>query len=157
MSIRDRSKQLAYGGAAAVGITLGAAALAGAATSPDAPQEPPAASADEATNEAAEAATLQSQAAITAEEAQAAAEAANPDGTVDGVQLGDEDGTVVYEVAMTQPDGSAVEVKVDAGDATVLAQEADDHEGDEQGDEADEADEGPESGAEAEADAPTGN
>jgi len=61
-------------------------------------------------------------------------------GTADTAELGNENGTVVWEVAVTKDDGTEEEVKVDAGTSVVLAREADDE------NEADdnEADEGPE-------------
>ncbi|MGV8846430.1 PepSY domain-containing protein [Tessaracoccus sp.] len=46
-------------------------------------------------------------------------------GTISSIQLDDEDGYDVWEVDITQSDGSMVEVLVDAGDASILAQESD--------------------------------
>lgn len=95
----------------------------------------------EGQSEADESAALASLASITADDAGQAALAANPGAAVNGVQLGNENGSVVYEVDMTDASGAAIEVKVDAGDGAVLAQESGD----------DEAGEGAE-GTESEAD-----
>lgn len=46
-------------------------------------------------------------------------------GTIRSIHLDDEDGYVVWEVEITQTDGTEVEVRVDAGDARILAQETD--------------------------------
>lgn len=89
---------------------------------------------DSEASEAAESEALQSLATITAEQAKAAALAA-VDGEAGEVELGNENGYVVYEVEVTTADNQSVEVKVDAGDGAVLAQEAEDE------NEADEADE----------------
>lgn len=75
--------------------------------------------------EAQEAKALESLATSTAQEASAAATAAVP-GTAGAVELENENGYVVYNVEVTSPDGTIVEVKVDAGNGSVLAQEADD-------------------------------
>jgi len=87
-----------------------------------------------------ESAALESLASITADDARQAALTANPGATVNDVQLGNENGSVVYEVGMIDSTGFAIEVKVDAGDGAVLAQESGD-------DEANEAVEGRESEA----------
>ncbi|MGI8994680.1 MAG: PepSY domain-containing protein [Nocardioidaceae bacterium] len=76
------------------------------------------------TSESDEAAQLQPLAKIDAQQAQAAALAA-VSGTVQKVELGNDNGYVVYEVKVSTANG-VVEVKVDAGNAEVLAQEADD-------------------------------
>ena len=76
-----------------------------------------------------EEARLSSDAKVSKSDAEAAALQAVP-GTVTASELGNENGSLVWEVDVQKADGSAVEVKVDAGDGTVLAQEADD-EGDE--------------------------
>lgn len=159
MSIKDRSKRIAAGGAAALGLTLGVAALAGAATSPD--QTPPASSApaveedqtqeptlngsiqrpeDESLTEDDETKALEGLATISASDAEQAALTANPGAKVNGSELGNENGSVVYEVDLTDANGANVEVKVDAGNGDVLAQENDD-EG-EDGEEADESEAG---------------
>ena len=163
MPIKDRPKRIIAGGAAAIGLTLGAAALAGAATSPDqtapnAPaeqddsQEPSLNGSiqspeDESLSEDDEAKALEGLATISAADAEAAALAAVPGGTVNESALENENGSVVYEVEMTDANGATVEVIIDAGNGDVLAQETDD-ETDEAGEgsesEADEANEGPE-------------
>lgn len=75
--------------------------------------------------EADEAKALESLATVTPEEATAAALAAEP-GTASATELDNENGYVVYSVEVTRADGTTVDVKIDAGDATVLAQETDD-------------------------------
>ncbi len=167
MSIKDRSKRVIVAGAAAVGLTLGVATLAGAATTPDqaAPQgaerdqqqEPTLngsvqAPDDESLSEAEEAKSLEGMAKVSAADAEEAALTAVPGGTVTGSELENENGSVVYEVEVTDPAGQAIEVKVDAGNAQVLAQETE--EGDEAEGSESEEDEGPESeeGDEAEGD-----
>ena len=67
-------------------------------------------------SETAEAAALASQAKITADQANAAAVAANPGATVEKTDLGDENGSLIYSVELSN--GS--EVKVDAGNAKIL-------------------------------------
>ncbi len=96
----------------------------------------------EGQSEADESVALRSLASITADDAGQAALAANPGATINAVQLENENGSVVYEVDMTDASGSAIEVKVDAGNAAVLAQESGD----------DEANEGAESEDETEID-----
>ncbi|MDE0803517.1 MAG: PepSY domain-containing protein, partial [Acidimicrobiales bacterium] len=151
MSIKDRSKRVLAGGAAAVGLTLGVAALAGAATSPDqtAPTDPTVESTtaeqdesqdpnlngsiqtpeDESLSEADEAKALEGLAKISPADAEQAALAAVPGGTVNGAaSLENENGSVVYEVDVTDANGQSVEVKVDAGNGDVLDQEAGDSE-----------------------------
>jgi len=93
-------------------------------------------------SESDEAAQLQPLAKIDAQRAQDAALAA-VSGTVQKVELGNEGGYVVYEVKISTANG-VVEVKIDAGNAEVLAQEADD-ETEDQGESGDYEDEGPES------------
>ena len=68
-------------------------------------------------SETAEAAALASQAKITPDQANAAAVAANPGATVVKTDLGDQNGSLVYSVELSN--GS--EVKVDAGNAKILA------------------------------------
>lgn len=75
-------------------------------------------------SEADEAKNLQSLATTTPEQARAAALAAVP-GTAGAVELDNENGYVVYSVQVTGADGNTVDVKVDAGNATVLAQDTD--------------------------------
>lgn len=82
-------------------------------------------------NEQQEQERLSSQATISQDEAKKAALEAVP-GTVGSAELGDENGSLIWEVDITKADGSSVEVKVDAGNGKVLAQEADDQESGEQ-------------------------
>ena len=71
-------------------------------------------------NEADEAAALAGQAKITADAAQAAALAANPGTTAVKVELGDENGTIIYSVELN----NGADVKVDATSGAVLSTEA---------------------------------
>ena len=87
----------------------------------------------------AEAATLAAKATVTPAQAKDAALAAAP-GTAGKVELDSENGNLVYSVEVTKAGGTTVDVKVDAGNAKVLAQEAG------------EAGEGAESGSEGSAD-----
>ncbi len=169
MSIKDRTKRIILGGAAAVGLTLGVAALSGAATTPAPPPSAPAqhqaaeqdqtqdpnlngsiqSPEDESASEADETKALEGLAKISAADAEKAAVAAVPGGTVNSTELGNENGSVVYEVDMTDANGTALEVKVDAGNAEVLDQSADD-----EGSEANEGPEGPEANESTETGAP---
>lgn len=92
--------------------------------------------------EAAESQKLQSLAKIDQGAAEKAALGAVP-GTAKAAELGNENGSVVWEVEVAAKDGTLQEVKVDAGNGQVLAQEAEGDEGSEKG-EANEANEGPE-------------
>ncbi len=76
-------------------------------------------------NEQDEAAALQSQARITADQAKAAALAQLPGATVHAVALENENGSLVYSVQLTDAAGKVQDVKVDAGNARVLHVEAD--------------------------------
>lgn len=162
-----RSRATAIAGTA----TLGIAALAGVAVaqSPAAPATDPAArdeaaeeqdpalggsvTVDESTlPEGDEAAEEQALAdlpgvTVTAEQAETAAVDAVGGGSVTDSELGDENGFAVWEVEVTAADGTMKEVKVDAGDGSVLATE------DEEADEGteDESAEGPEGAEEASA------
>lgn len=154
MSFKESSRRLVIGSAAAVGLTFGVAALAGAATTPNQPaaaeqddvQEPSyngsvkAPEGSESQSEADESKALKGLAKITADEAEQAAQAEVPKGTVNEVELENENGNVVYGVEMTDAKGSDVDVKVDAGDGTVLSQQNDADDDDNETDEADEAD-----------------
>ncbi|MCW2740566.1 MAG: hypothetical protein JWR45_988 [Blastococcus sp.] len=66
---------------------------------------------------------LQSLATVTPSQAERAALAAVP-GTVAQAQLDDENGFVVYSVEIKGSDGTATDVKVDAGNGTVLDRQA---------------------------------
>ena len=140
------SKRLLFGGGMAgalVGafllgsVTLG---LAGAQT-PTAPSAPQTATQQdqqqpaytgsiqapqdrEAQGEQDEAKALAGMAKITADQAKEAALAQFPGATVGKVDLENENGNVVYSVQLTDKSGKAQDVKVDAGNAKVLATEA---------------------------------
>ena len=73
-------------------------------------------------DDAAEAAALEQLATVTGDQATESALAA-VSGTVSKVELDNEKGSVVYSVEI-QTDAGLIEVKVDAGNGTVLAQEA---------------------------------
>lgn len=75
------------------------------------------------TSEADEAASLQALATITPDDAAAAALAAVP-GTAGAVELDNENGFVVYSVEVIGADGTVIDVKVDAGNGQVLAQDS---------------------------------
>jgi len=79
-------------------------------------------------SEADEAASLQGLATITPDEASAAALASVP-GTAGAVELDNENGFVVYSVEVTAADGTTIDVKVDAGNGQVLAQDTEGAEG----------------------------
>lgn len=126
-----RTRKAIATGAAALGVVLGAAGITAAATNSDSSSEP-AAEADgthgssyTSSITAAENAKLDGLATITADEASAAATSATG-GTAGEVELENENGNVVYGVEITQPDGTKLDVKIDAGNASVLAKEADD-------------------------------
>jgi uncharacterized membrane protein YkoI len=72
-----------------------------------------------------EAQALQSLAKLSADEARSAALAEVP-GKATEVGLDNENGNVVYSVDIEKSDGSQVDVKVDAGNGTVVHQDADD-------------------------------
>lgn len=72
------------------------------------------------TNEQAEGQALQSLARITADQARQAALAQFPNANVSGVQLENENGSLVYSVRLTDAQGQQREVKADAGNAQVL-------------------------------------
>lgn len=81
----------------------------------------------EATQSAAEAdesKALEVLATVTPEQATAEALKAVP-GTVGSIELHNENGFVVYSVEVAQADGTTVDVVVDAGDASILAQDTD--------------------------------
>lgn len=162
--MEQRTKRLTQTlGAVAIasGLGVGAVGLASAATSPSPPsssapatgsdqpgaeqdddvlngsvQVPEREEADDAADDATEQAELQKVAKVTAEQAEQAALAVVP-GTVSDIELENEDGSVVYEVEITA-NGTTTEVEVDAGNAKVLAQEADHAEDADHADEKDE-------------------
>ncbi len=76
-----------------------------------------------------EAKALAGLAKITADQAKEAALAQFPGAAVTKTELENENGSVVYSVALTDKSGKAQDLKVDAGDGKVLATEADGPEG----------------------------
>ncbi|MGI9017968.1 MAG: PepSY domain-containing protein [Euzebya sp.] len=157
MEVKSKIAAVSIGAVTSLGLVGGLAALAGAQTrAPSAPaaDSQPAADAqgaeendpalnssitapqDESLSEADEATALEDLATITPAQAEQAA-ADTVGGTAGTAQLGNENGSVVYEVEVTDDAGMVHEVKVDAGNGSVLAQEA-------EGNEADEVNEGPE-------------
>lgn len=79
-------------------------------------------------DESAEAQALQDLTTVTPDQARDAALAAVP-GNAGTVELDNENGFVVYSVEIAGTDGTVTDVKVDAGTAEVLSQEADSEEG----------------------------
>jgi len=137
MSLK-RSAQFVIAGAAAAGLTLGVAIVAGAVTRPGGAgtsavaekggtQEPSyTASITTADNgdvtEADQSKALAALAKITADQARDAALGAVP-GVAGAIELDNENGNVAYSVEVTDAAGTRVDVKVDAGNAKVLAQD----------------------------------
>lgn len=80
-----------------------------------------------------EAQALAGLATITADQANQAALAQVPGATVQNTELENEDGSLVYSVQLVDSAGKAQEVKVDAGNGTVLHTEADGADGAEAG------------------------
>lgn len=80
-------------------------------------------------DEAAEAAALQAQATISVDQAKQAALAQFPGGSVLDAELEDENGAVVYGVEVRDTAGAQHDVKVDAKTGTVVATQAEGHEG----------------------------
>ena len=83
-------------------------------------------------SEQAEAAALAAKATVTPAQATDAALAAVP-GTAGKAELDNENGSLVYSVEVTKADGTSADVVVDAGNAKVLAKDADAGEADEKG------------------------
>lgn len=77
--------------------------------------------------DAQESAQLAALATIDAKKAEAAAIASVPGSSVVSSGLGNENGFLVYEVTVKDSSGTMSEVKIDAGNATVLATEAAEH------------------------------
>ena len=141
----SRTKRLIAVGATALGATVGLAGIVGF-TSADAPKQPASAQADgksgdqtqdpsykssvtapeqNGQNEADQSAALQSMAKISPDQARDAALAAVP-GTADKVELDNENGNVVYSVSITDASGAKTDVKVDAGNGSVLHKDSGD-------------------------------
>jgi len=76
---------------------------------------------NDAANETSEDALLASQVKITEAQATTTVEAANPNVTVTCDELGNENGTAVYQFTVTAAEGSKSEVKVDANTGTILS------------------------------------
>jgi uncharacterized membrane protein YkoI len=87
---------------------------------------------DNSAAEAAETQQLQGLAKIDQAAAEKAALAAVP-GQIQKTELGDENGFVVYSVEVKGADGTVTDVKVDAGDGSILAQETGEDNAAEQG------------------------
>ncbi len=161
MKSESKFKKPLYTGAVAIGLALGTMGVASAATQPAPAPTDTAVEADTAVDsnvqdpsytgsvqapaedvtlsEADEATQLEGLATITPEEAATAANAAVA-GEVSTIELDNENGTVVYSVGILDTTGAQIDVTVDAGDGTVLDQQADDESEDESISEADESD-----------------
>lgn len=74
-------------------------------------------------SDAQESAKLTALATITAKTAETAATASLPGATATASHLGDENGSLVYDVTVKDSTGAVHDVKIDAGNATVLATE----------------------------------
>lgn len=79
---------------------------------------------DDATSEAAESAALATLAKTTEADARAAALGRFPGATIQKASLEDENGSVVWSIELTDANKVAQDVKVDAGNGTILAVEA---------------------------------
>lgn len=134
-----RTQKAIATGAAALGLMLGAAGITAAATNSGSSNEAATESEHglepsyQSSITVAEGARVDGLAKITPEAAAAAAANAT-NGTAGKVELENENGNVVYGVEITQPDGTKLDVKVDAGNGSVLAKEADNDGGGESGD-----------------------
>lgn len=73
-------------------------------------------------------------------------------GTADRVELGNENGSVVWEVEVTRADGTVEEVVIDAGNGDVLATEVEDDQDDEENESEDDDNESEENESEEEDD-----
>lgn len=80
-------------------------------------------------SEADETSRLADQATVSEAEAADAATKAHP-GEINDSELGNENGSLVWEFDVTQADGSTLEMKVDAGNGSVLAADANEVEDD---------------------------
>ncbi len=155
----DRLKRTLSAVAVAAGLGVGAAGVANAVSGGGRTATPDAATTTQAQdpsykasvqipegsteNDQAEAAALQAAAKISPDQAKQAALAAVP-GTAGKVELENENGNVVYGVEVTA-NGTTTDVKVDAGNGSVLAKDADQNEGTKGAESGDEApDSGPE-------------
>lgn len=139
----SRTKRLTAVGATALGATVGLAGIVGF-TSAHAPKQPVSAQADgesgdqtqdpsytssvtapeqNGQSEADQPAALQSLAKISPDQARDAALVAVP-GTAGNVELDNENGNVVYSVQVTDASSKVIDVKVDAGNGSVLHQDS---------------------------------
>lgn len=142
MSEDSRFKKRVYVSAVALGLAVGSVGIAAAATGGNADSTAPADDAteirepaytgsiqapaeDESLGETDEATQLEQLATISPDDAGAAASTA-VSGDVVKVELDNENTAVVYSVEIADPTGGETEVRVDAGDGTILAQQADD-------------------------------
>jgi hypothetical protein len=133
-SSNSRRRRLIAGGATLAFLGLGGTGIAiaqsGGGGGAKAPYTSSITVANSGSESEADDAALAGLAKITPDQAKAAALAAVP-GTAGKVELEDEDGNVVFGVEVTTASGSKMDVKVDAGNGKVLAQQADDEGGSE--------------------------
>ena len=87
--------------------------------------EPAGAGGQDNASEQAESAALASQAKLSVDQANAAALARFPGATIKKTDLGNENGTLAYDVQLTDSSGKSQEVKVDATTGAVLSAQAD--------------------------------
>ena len=121
----SRSRKIAYTAATVLGLLGGGAAVASATTggSGGADSANPAYTSSVRTADTENEHNLTGLATVTPDQAKQAASTATG-GSAQQPQLENENGNVVYSVSVTTPDGRQLDVKVDAGNAAVLAQEA---------------------------------
>jgi uncharacterized membrane protein YkoI len=127
-STNSRRRRLIAGGAAVAALGLGGTGIAIAQSGGGGAKAAYSSSvtvADSGTENEADDAALAGLAKISPDQAKSAALAAVP-GTAGKVELENEDGNVVFGVEVTTAGGSKMDVKVDAGNGKVLAQEPDD-------------------------------
>jgi uncharacterized membrane protein YkoI len=128
-STNSRRRRLIAGGAAVAALGLGGTGIAiaqsGGGGDAKARYTSSVTVADSGTENEADDAALAGLAKISPDQAKAAALAAVP-GTAGKVELENEDGNVVFGVEVSSAGGSKMDVKVDAGNGKVLAQEPDD-------------------------------
>lgn len=122
----SRSRKVLITTATAVGLLGGSAAVAAAASGGSGASDGnnPAYTSSVTAPDNENQQGLASLATITGAQARHAAEAATG-GTARTAELENENGSVVYGVAVTLPDGRKLDLKVDAGNGKVLAREAD--------------------------------
>ena len=127
MQPRTKRRKFIAGGMAVAALGLGGTGIAIAQSGGDAKAAYTSSvtAPDSGTESEGNDAALTALAKITPDQAKAAALAAVP-GTAGQVELENEDGNVVFGVEVTTSAGKVIDVKVDAGNGKVLAQEADD-------------------------------